>query len=101
MEQIERISYMEQILDEGLAAVAAPECPLETCRALQARLQTLFDYYHSPQWLQDLDDDRAGRLPADLKRGVLTEDAVWELETSYRALKRSFQNLPGNLFDQP
>ena len=81
MEQLERIKYMEQILNEGTAAVAAPDESLAACRALQKRLQELFDYYHSPQWLQDLEDDRAGKLPADLKRGVLSEDAVWDLET--------------------
>ena len=81
MEQLERIRYMEQILDEGAAAVAALEESLAAYRALQDRLQELFDYYHSPQWMQDLEDDRAGKLPADLKRGVLSEDAVWNLET--------------------
>lgn len=86
MEQIERIAYMEQILDEGLRAVSAGKQEPESLRATGGRLQELFDYYHSPLWLQDLDDDRAGLLPADLKRGVLSEDAVWELESWYYAL---------------
>ncbi len=86
MEQIERITYMEQILDEGIAAVSA-EDPQVLC-AIKNRLQELFDYYHSPLWLQDLDDDRAGLLPADLKRGVLSEDAVWELESTWFHLIR-------------
>ena len=56
MEQLERIKYMEQILNEGTAAVAASDESLTACRALQKRLQELFDYYHSPQWLQDLEE---------------------------------------------
>ena len=86
MEQVDRIKYMEQILNEGTAAVTALEESLTVYRALQNRLQELFDYYHSPHWLQDLEDDRAGLLPAELKRGILSEDAVWDLETSDRAL---------------
>ena len=86
MEQIERITYMEQILDEGIAAVSA-EDPQVLC-AIKNRLQELFDYYHSPLWLQDLDDDRAGLLPADLKRGVLSEDVVWDLESTWFHLTR-------------
>ena len=85
MEQVDRIKYMEQILNEGTAAVTALEESLTVYRALQNRLQELFDYYHSPQWMQDLEDDRAGLLPAELKRGILSEDAVWDLETSDRA----------------
>ena len=27
----------------------------------------------------DFADDEAGRLPADLKRGVLSEDGIWNL----------------------
>lgn len=83
MEQFERIAYMEQILDEGIAAVSAKDT--EALRAMNGRLRALFAYYHSPLWLQDLDDDRAGLLPADLKRGVLSEDAVWALESWYYA----------------
>ena len=31
-------------------------------------------------------DDEAGRLPADLKRGVLSEDGIWNLLTDCREL---------------
>lgn len=93
MDQLARIKYMEQILGEGAAAVAALEESLAAYRALQGRLQELFDYYHSPQWMQDLDDDRAGKLPADLKRGVLSEDAVWELETDCVRLLQEIASL--------
>lgn len=89
MEQIERIQYMEQILGEGIAALSVSEDHFSATPALQLRLEELFDYYHSPQWLQDLEDDRAGHLPAELNRGILSEDAIWNLETSYRALQRS------------
>lgn len=92
MDQLKRIKYMEQILNEGIAAVAALDESLAAYHTLQSRLQELFDYYHSPQWLQDLGDDQAGKLPADLRRGVLSEDAIWNLETSNLALISAMQD---------
>ena len=100
MEQLKRIAYMEQILEEGCAAAAELEKALEHYRQLEDRLQELFDYYFSPLWRQDLEDDRAGKLPADLKRGVLSEDAVYDLFTSdthlrhYLAQKDTADQIP-------
>ena len=37
-------------------------------------------------WFADYDADRAGLLPPDLKRGVLSEDAVYDLLAQYRNL---------------
>ena len=93
MEQIERIIYMEQILDEGVAVVSALTDTLEQYGAIQDRLEELSAYYHSPQWLQDFDDDATGKLPNDLKRGVLSEDAVYHLLTELDSLKKRFKEL--------
>ena len=35
-------------------------------------------------WKQDFADDEAGLLPPDLKRGVLSEDGVFDLLDEYR-----------------
>ncbi len=40
----------------------------------------------SEEWKQDYHDDEAGRLPSDLPRGVLSEDAVWNLLADCREL---------------
>ena len=82
-EQIRRIMRMEQALDEAAAALNTPE----DCRRVQKQLQELEAYYTSPQWRQDYDDDCAGKLPADLKRGVLSQDAVYDLLERYDHLK--------------
>ncbi len=79
MEQIKRISGMEQILDEASEVIAGLNIALDKYERLRPKLEKLAEYYHSPQWLLDLDDDRAGRLPQDLKRGVLSEDAIYDL----------------------
>ena len=36
-------------------------------------------YYKSPEWKRDFADDEAGRLPKGLKRGVLSEDGIYNL----------------------
>ena len=70
---------MEQILDEASGAVASLSDALDNYSAMQEKLQELIAYYTSEQWLRDFDDDNAGTIPADLKRGVLSEDAVYHL----------------------
>ena len=79
MEQIERITHMEQILDEATEAVSSLSEALEKYAAIQDKLQELSAYYSSEQWHQDFDDDSAGKIPCDLKRGVLSEDAIYNL----------------------
>ncbi|MBQ3516767.1 MAG: DUF4298 domain-containing protein, partial [Lachnospiraceae bacterium] len=45
-------------------------------------------YYGSDIWRKDYEDDESGKLPADLKRGVLSEDAVYHLLTKYDMLNK-------------
>ena len=53
---------------------------------LAPMIRELSDYYSSSLWLRDLDDDRAGKLPSDLKRGVLSEDAIYDLLCEWDSL---------------
>ena len=86
MTQIERITYYETILNEAEDALELLGDALETYRALQGKIRELDAYYGSDEWRQDLEDDEAGKLPADLPRGVLSEDGIWDLLTDEREL---------------
>ena len=44
-------------------------------------LRELLDYYEGGQWLLDYQADERGELPRTLKRGVLSEDGLWNLLT--------------------
>ena len=79
MTQIERIKKMEQILDEATSAVSELANALEKYRASISSLKALSSYYEGGAWFADYNDDQAGKIPHDLKRGVLSEDAVWNL----------------------
>ena len=82
MDQIERIARMEAIYNAGLAAVSGLEQALERYAALREDLAALESYYQSPVWRQDFENDEAVALPPDLPRGVLSEDAVYDLLTA-------------------
>ena len=79
MDQIERIKKMESYLDNCREKVDGLLEALEQYRLCKGELKELNEYYSSRQWLHDLEDDEEGRLPSDLKRGVLSEDAVFDL----------------------
>ena len=42
-------------------------------------LGKLVRYYESGQWLRDYELDEQGLLPRDLKRGVLSQDGIYNL----------------------
>ena len=97
MPQIERITQMEQILDEASAAIQDLENALARYEALLPRIRQLESYYTGTQWRQDFEDDSVGKLPASLKRGVLSEDAVYDLLTDRIALRETFRKLSEEL----
>ena len=67
--RIQRIREMEVLLERALADPQEAEDALAQLAA----------YYSSPLWLQDYEADEAGLLPADLKRGVLSQDTLYDL----------------------
>jgi hypothetical protein len=79
MEQLKRIRQMELRLERTAAAVMELSAALDRYEAVQEDIKALDKYYASEEWKQDFTDDEAGRLPADLKRGVLSEDGIWNL----------------------
>ena len=86
MTQIERIRHFEKLLDRVTLADEELENALENFRAAREAVRELDGYYGSEDWRQDLADDEAGKLPKDLKRGVLSEDAAFNALTDYRRL---------------
>ncbi len=91
-EQIARIRKMERRLNRASAAVKRLEAALDKWEAVQEDIAALEEYYGSDLWKQDFADDEAGLLPADLKRGVLSEDALWDLLTACKELKERLRS---------
>ena len=87
-QQIARIRLMERRLDRALLAVKRLSAALDKWEAVQEDIAVLDKYYGSDDWKQDFVDDEAGLLPADLKRGVLSEDAIWNLLADSKELNK-------------
>ena len=77
---------MEQHLDRASQAVMRLSAALDDYAEAQAAISELEAYYGNADWKQDFADDEAGRLPKNLKRGVLSEDSVWNLLEDCRNL---------------
>ena len=81
MKWIQSLSYEEQKMD-------ALEKKIEEYEAFQSEIQKLEAYYTSQQWKDDYAMDEAGTFPEKLKRGVLSQDGIWNLLERNRELIR-------------
>ena len=72
---IARIADMERAFDTLRGAGAEY---IRTDAAMQKLLAGLVDYYENGLWLHDYELDERGLLPSTLKRGVLSQDAVYD-----------------------
>lgn len=93
MERIERITKMEARFDKSEEVVKRLEAALEDFAKLEHDIAKLETYYNSPQWRKDFEADEAGKLPKDLKRGVLSEDGIYDLLSDYQCLKDQIRTI--------
>lgn len=71
----ERVMRMERCYDELRTALSTGIRNAE----LRDMLNTLRGYYEGGAWLADYERDERGEFPMDLKRGVLSQDGVYDL----------------------
>lgn len=90
---IKRVSDMEQAMNTSAAEIAALFAALERYREILPMIAELKEYYQSPLWLEDFDNDCAGKLPVDLRRGVLSQDGLHDLLSENERLKRLMTDL--------
>lgn len=88
-EQIRRIRRYERMMREANRILALEDVSDELQAKLQKLLRKLDAYYRSDAWKQDFADDEAGLLPKNLKRGVLSEDGLYNLLENYDPTKLS------------
>ena len=84
---------MEQHLDRASQAVIRLSAALDDYAEAQEAIRQLSAYYDSDEWKRDFSDDEQSLLPRDLKRGVLSEDAIWNLLEDSRALNARMQEV--------
>ena len=86
MTRIERITKMEALFDKSEEVIKRLEAALEDFAELEGDIAELQAYYDK-DWRKDFEADEAGKLPKDLKRGVLSEDGIYDLLSDYQCLK--------------
>lgn len=91
-ERIARVTAMEARMEQAAEALALMEAALPRYEAAQEQLRQLSEYM-AGDWLSDYDADAAGELPGDLKRGVLSQDALDDLFADVRRLRERLQAL--------
>ena len=85
--QIERIKWMEQRFNNALAAIK--DGSAVSLKAVKEDVAELSKYYGSELWKMDFAADETGILPPELKRGVLSEDGIWNLLSDYREIQKT------------
>ena len=87
-ERIRRIIEMESRYDRISHVLHAPEVCPDHLDSIRSDVRALSEYYKGSLWREDFESDEAGLLPPDLKRGVLSEDGVYDLLSEYDTLRR-------------
>ena len=76
---ITRVKLMEQYMDE--VSEVLKNCPesLKENKEIRLKITELENYQKSGQWFLDYECDERGELPIGLKRGILSEDMLYNL----------------------
>ena len=90
---ISRIKAMEQLLDEVQSALREADSALDRLEGAKDAVRQLIEYYYGQDWREDLEADESGLLPRNLKRGVLSEDGIWNTLAHYREMLQRMAEL--------
>ncbi len=74
LDRVGRVAFYEQIFDE--VRNIPPEAA--SGEEIQMKVRLLDEYYTSGEWQKDYEADEAGLFPADMKRGILSQDGLYD-----------------------
>ena len=94
-ELLTRVREMEDRYDEVTRVLAGLDEAISEFKDYKSDLMALKEYMESGQWKKDFEADEAGQIPADMKRGVLSEDGLYGLlQGAGRILRMAREVLP-------
>lgn len=93
---VERIEHLEKIFDEVNNAFKNDADFLDN-KKMQVKTSLLTQYLESGQFLRDFELDEKGELPKDLKRGILSEDGLYNLLCDIEKEKRKKSGFFGKI----
>ena len=74
---ISRITKMEKIFDDLKFSFEKSKEEFYKNKNLQKKLKSLTNYYENGKWLKDYQLDEENLLPKNLKRGILSQDGIY------------------------
>ena len=92
---VQRISAMEAAFDRTAEAVRSLSEALDAYETIKVDIDRLTEYLDSGAWREDFEADEAGLVPRDLKRGVLSEDGLYNLLGDIVAIHEQVQEIFG------
>lgn len=90
---LQRIAAMEAAFDRTHLAVRMLESALDTYETVKVDIDRLTEYLETGAWREDFEADEAGLVPRDLKRGVLSEDGLYDLLADIVRVNEHLQEL--------
>ena len=76
---ISRIEEMEVAFDKIVGIVKRLREDLDSFNGVGEEIGKLEDYLSTGDWMKDFEADEAGLIPEGIKRGVLSEDGLYDL----------------------
>lgn len=74
---ISRIIKMEKLFDDLKFSFEKSKEEFYKNKNLQRKLKVLTNYYENGKWLKDYQLDEENLLPKTLKRGILSQDGIY------------------------
>ena len=94
--RIDRVSMMEDRFDKLTRVLDGLGKAVGAYEDARCDIEMLKDYMDSGEWKEDYEADEAGLLPAGLKRGVLSQDGLYDLlQDADKVLARAGEVLAG------
>jgi flagellar biosynthesis chaperone FliJ len=82
---LDRISKNEERLDNIMKSIKQLEEALSNFKSNKKDINLLNKYYGSDSWFKDKEEYEQNKIPK-IKAGVLSEDAVWNMNEDIKAL---------------
>ena len=76
---LQRIKDYEYKFSKVSRVMAALDMALDEYADIKSYIGDLKEYLESGQWKADFEADERGEIPADIERGVLSEDGLYDL----------------------
>ncbi len=99
MKVLDRIKENEERLDKIIFTIKELEKSIENLKSNQENIILLNKYYESTFWLKDKDAYESKKIK-NIKAGVLSEDAIWNMNEELKELSQELSKIVTDIKDK-